>query len=157
MKLGDFVVREAIVADLAATTKEEAVKEIIASLTRTGHVKQEEAQSVFQAIMKREELGSTGIGNGVAVPHTKHPSVSKMVATVAVSKKKLDFQSIDRGPVDIIFLLVSPPDRPGDHLRALQLISQHLREEIFCRFLRQSMTPEAVGEILTEADEGKLL
>jgi PTS system fructose-specific IIA component/PTS system nitrogen regulatory IIA component len=80
-----------------------------------------------------------------------------MVATVAVSKKKLDFQSIDRSPVDIIFLLVSPPDRPGDHLRALQLISQHLREEIFCRFLRQSATPEAVAEILQEADEGKLL
>jgi PTS system nitrogen regulatory IIA component len=156
MKLGEFVVKEAIVADLAATTKEEAVKEIIASLTRTGNIKQEEAQSVFQAIMKREELGSTGIGNGVAVPHTKHPSVSKMVATVAVSKKKLDFLSIDRGPVDLIFLLVSPPDRPGDHLRALQLISQHLREEMFCRFIRQSATSEAIAEILQEADEGKL-
>ena len=157
MKLADFMVREAIIADLAAVSKEEAIKEIIGSLSQTGQIKPEEQTNVFHAIMKREELGSTGIGNGVAVPHTKHGSVSRMVATVAVSKKKLDFTSIDREPVDIIVLLVSPPDRPGDHLRALELISRHLREEMFCRFLRQSRTPEAIADVLQEADDGKLV
>jgi mannitol/fructose-specific phosphotransferase system IIA component (Ntr-type) len=156
MKLGDFVVREAIVADLAATSKEDAIQEILASLSRTGHIKTDDLPGVFAAIMKREELGSTGIGNGVAVPHTKHGGVGRMVATVAVSKKKLDFQSIDREPVDIIVLLVSPPDRPGDHLRALKLISQHVKEELFCRFLRQSASPDAIGEVLQDADDGKL-
>src|SRR6187401_3048324 len=102
MKLADFIVKEAIVADLGASSKEEAIREIIASLTASGHLKQDEVPSVLAAIMKREELGSTGIGNGVAVPHTKHSSVSRMVGTVAVSKKKLDFASIDREPVDII-------------------------------------------------------
>lgn len=155
MKLADFVVREAIIWNLAATTKEGAIREIIDALAEAGRVKREEKESVIAAIMKREELGSTGIGNGVAVPHTKHPSVTHMVGTVAISKKRLDFASIDREPVDIIVLLVSPPDRPGDHLRALENISRHLREETFCRFLRQAKCLDDVAEILDEADENK--
>ena len=155
MKLADFVVREAILSDLAATTKEEAIREIVGSLLKTGHLKREDSDSIIAAIMKREELGSTGIGNGVAVPHTKHPSVDRMIGTVAVKKTGLDFQSIDRESVDIIFLLVSPLDRPGEHLRALENISRHLRVETFCRFLRQAKAREDIIEVLDEADENK--
>lgn len=153
MKLADFVVREAIVSDLVATTKEEAIREIIDSLTKEGHLRSEERESLVGAIMKREELGSTGIGNGVAVPHTKHPSVDRMIGTVAISKRGLEFASIDREPVDIVFLLVSPPDKPGDHLRALENISRHLRVETFCRFLRQAKSRQEIVEVLQEADE----
>lgn len=155
MKLADFVVRDAIVSELKASTKEEAIREIVESLTATGHLKRDESESIIQAIMKREELGSTGIGNGVAVPHTKHPSVEKMVGTVAISHKKLDFASIDRESVDLIFLLVSPPDRPGEHLRALENISRHLRVDMFCRILRQSKTKVDIIEVLEEADNNK--
>ena len=155
MKLADFVVGEAILSDLKATSKDEAIREIIESLTKSGQLDAAESESIIGAIMKREELGSTGIGNGVAVPHTKHPSVDRMVGTVAVSKKGLDFASIDREPVDIIFLLVSPPDRPGDHLRALENISRHLRVDTFCRFLRQSKSREDIVEVLEEADDNK--
>lgn len=155
MKLADFVANDAIISDLQATTKEAAIRELIDSLTKAGCLKTEEAESIIAAIMKREELGSTGIGNGVAVPHTKHPSVDRMVGTVALSKGGIDFQSIDREKVDIIFLLVSPPDRPGDHLRALENISRHLRVDTFCRFLRQSKSVESVIEVLEEADENK--
>lgn len=156
MKLADFVVRDAILSDLRATSKEEAIREIVESLTSRGHLKRDESDSIIGAIMKREELGSTGIGNGVAVPHTKHPSVDRMVGTVAISQKGLDFASIDREPVDVIFLLVSPPDRPGDHLRALENISRHLRVETFCRFLRQAKSREEIIEVLEEADHNKL-
>ena len=145
----------AMISNLEASTKEAAIREIVTGLARTGHVKQEEVDSIINAVMKREELGSTGIGNGVAVPHTKHPSVDRMVGSVALSKKGIDFASIDREPVDIIFLLVSPPDRPGDHLRALENISRHLRVETFCRFLRQANSREAIIEVLQEADENK--
>lgn len=155
MKLADFVAKEAIIADLQATTKEEAIREIVDSLCSGGSLPKGEAASIVGAIMKREELGSTGIGNGVAVPHTKHPSVDRMVGAVAVSKKGLDFASIDREPVSILFLLVSPPDRPGDHLRALENISRHLRVDMFCRFLRQAKSREDVSEILDEADQNK--
>lgn len=155
MKLSDFVISEAILSDLQATNKEQAIREIVGSLMACGQLKQEEGESIISAIMKREELGSTGIGNGVAVPHTKHPSVDRMIGTVAVSKDGLDFASIDREPVDIIFLLVSPPDRPGDHLRALENISRHLRVELFCRFLRQANSREDIIEVLEEADQNK--
>ncbi|MGL5097908.1 MAG: PTS sugar transporter subunit IIA, partial [Planctomycetia bacterium] len=148
MKLSDFVVREAILCDIASQTKEQAVRELIRSLVDSSAIKAEESESIIHAIMKREELGSTGIGNGVAVPHTKHPSVDRMIGTVAVSKRGLDFASIDREPVDIIFLLVSPHDRPGDHLRALENISRHLRAETFCRFLRQSKSPQEMIDVL---------
>lgn len=155
MKLADFVVREAIVSDLAATTKELAIREIVQGFVTTGHVKGADVESIIAAIMKREELGSTGIGNGVAVPHTKHPSVERMIGAIAVSKRGLDFASIDREPVDIIVLLISPPDRPGDHLRALENISRHLRVETFCRFLRQAKSRGDIIEVLEEADENK--
>lgn len=155
MKLAEFLVRDAIISDLTATTKEDAIREIVTSLAECGRVPKHELSGIVSAIMKREELGSTGIGKGVAVPHTKHPSVQRMVGTIAISHKTVDFAAIDREPVDLVILLVSPPDRPGDHLRALESISRHLRVDSFCRFLRQAKSREAIGEILDEADENK--
>ena len=102
--------------------------------------------------MKREDLGSTGIGRGVAVPHTKHPSVSRLVGTVAVSPAGVDFESLDGEPVQLFFLLVSPPDRPGDHLRALENISRQLRDDHFCRLLKAAHGPADIQSLLEEAD-----
>lgn len=156
MKLCDFVVAEAVVPDLAATNKETAIRAMVASLREAGSVKAEDEEGIVAAILKREELGSTGIGNGVAVPHTKHPSVDKLVATVALARDGVDFASLDGEPVYILFLLVSPPDRPGDHLRGLENISRHLRNQNFCKFLRQSKTREAILDLLREADNNEL-
>jgi nitrogen PTS system EIIA component len=152
MKLTDFVVKKAIIANLKATSKEEVIREMVASLKTTGTIKAEDEDAVVAAILKREELGSTGIGNGVAVPHTKHPSAEGLVATVAISRTGVDFSSLDGEDVFILFLLVSPPDRPGDHLRGLENISRHLRSQDFCNFLKQSMTEKDVWELLSEAD-----
>ncbi len=102
--------------------------------------------------MKREELGSTGIGRGVAVPHTKHPSVQRLVGTVAVSSDGIDFNSLDGEKVQLFFLLISPPDRPGDHLRALENISRQLRDDTFCKFLKQATTADDIRQLLDEAD-----
>lgn len=156
MKLCDFVVAEAVVPDLAATNKETAIRAMVASLREAGSVKAEDEEGIVAAILKREELGSTGIGNGVAVPHTKHPSVDKLVATVALARDGVDFASLDGEPVYILFLLVSPPDRPGDHLRGLENISRHLRNQNFCKFLRQSKSREAILDLLREADNNEL-
>ena len=109
-----------------------------------GQVETGESESIVKAILKREELGSTGIGRGVAVPHTKHPSVDHLVGTVAVSRLGVDFASLDGEVVHLFFLLVSPPDRPGDHLRALENISRQLRDDTFCRFLKQAKTVEDI-------------
>jgi PTS system fructose-specific IIA component/PTS system nitrogen regulatory IIA component len=156
MKLSDFVVRQAILTDLKAATKEDAIRAMVVSLAATGSVKTADQDGIIAAILKREELGSTGIGKGVAVPHTKHPSVDKLVATVAISRTGVEFASLDGDQVQILFLLVSPPDRPGDHLRALENISRHLRNDNFCNFLKQATTAQAVIDLLEEADNNQL-
>src|SRR3990172_7065796 len=144
MKLSDFVVPDAILPNLAANSKENAIRLMVESLKASGSIRPGDEESIVAAILKREELGSTGIGMGVAVPHTKHPSVDKLIATVALAKDGVDFASLDGDDVYILFLLVSPPDRPGDHLRGLENISRHLRNQNFCNFLRQATTKDAV-------------
>lgn len=152
MKLSDFIVADAVIPELSATSKEDAIREMVASLCRTGQIGADHEQTIVSAIMKREELGSTGIGRGVAVPHTKHNSVPSLIATVAISREGLDFASLDGENVYILFLLVSPPDRPGDHLRGLETITRHLKSDDFCRFLRQSKTKDAIVDLLKEVD-----
>ena len=140
MKFADFVCRGAIRAELKASNKEAAIREMVQALVEAGKVEADECESIVKAILKREELGSTGIGRGVAVPHTKHPSVDRLTGTVAVSGEGVDFASLDGEAVHLFFLLISPPDRPGDHLRALENISRQLRDDTFCRFLKQAKT-----------------
>ena len=155
MKFADFVSREAVLADLTASDKEGTIHEMVQALQEAGSIQGDEQESIVKAILKREELGSTGIGRGVAVPHTKHPSVEHLVGMVAVSKEGVDFASLDGEVVHLFFLLISPPDRPGDHLRALENISRQLRDETFCRFLKQAKSAEEIRQLLNEADSNQ--
>ncbi len=154
MKLSDFVVRDAIVVDLKATGKEDTIREIVGSLHAAGQIADADLESVIRAILGREELGSTGIGQGVAVPHTRHQSVKKLVGTLALSKGGVNFAALDGEPVNIFFLLLSPTNQSGDHLRALENISRHLKDERFVSFLRQAKTREQVFDVLDDADQG---
>lgn len=156
MKLCDFVISSSVIPDLRVGSKEEAIRAMVSSLREAGSISATDEAGIVSAILKREELGSTGIGRGVAVPHTKHPSVDKLIAAIALSSDGVDFASLDGEPVYIMFLLVSPPDRPGDHLRGLENISRHLRNDNFCKFLRQSKSAEAVWELLKEADNNEI-
>jgi PTS system fructose-specific IIA component/PTS system nitrogen regulatory IIA component len=155
MKFVDFVSREAIRTAVEADAKEDVIRAMAASLREAGKIDAGQFESIVEAILKREELGSTGIGRGVAVPHTKHPSVQELVGAVAVSEEGVDFDSLDGEKVHLLFLLISPPDRPGDHLRALENISRQLRDDTFCRFLKQSKTPSDVWQLLEEADNNQ--
>lgn len=155
MKFSDFVSVSAIKADLDSLDKPGVIRELVESLAAAGAIKAADADGIVAAIMKREELGSTGIGRGVAVPHTKHSSVEKLVGTVGVSSEGVDFNSLDGDKVQLFFLLVSPPDRPGDHLRALENISRQLRDDTFCRFLKQAKSPHDIQLLLDEADNNQ--
>ena len=155
MKFADFICRDAILAKLNALDKENAIREMVQALCKAGKVEKEEYESIVKAILKREELGSTGIGRGVAVPHTKHPSVDRLVGSVAVSAQGVDFASLDGEVVHLFFLLISPPDRPGDHLRALENISRQLRDDTFCKFLKQAKSVEDIQLLLDEADNNQ--
>ena len=157
MKFIDFVSREAIRTSVEVDDKEQVIRSMATALLESGKIDQDQHEGIVEAILKREELGSTGIGRGVAVPHTKHPSVNELVGTVAVSEEGVDFDSLDGEKVHLLFLLVSPPDRPGDHLRALENISRQLRDETFCRFLKQSKTPDDVWQLLEEADNNQFV
>ena len=157
MKFIDFVSREAIRTSVEVDDKEQVIRSMATALLESGKIDQDQHDSIVEAILKREELGSTGIGRGVAVPHTKHPSVSELVGTVAISADGVDFDSLDGEKVHLLFLLVSPPDRPGDHLRARENISRQLRDETFCRFLKQSKSPEDVWQLLEEADNNQFV
>jgi PTS system fructose-specific IIA component/PTS system nitrogen regulatory IIA component len=155
MKFHDFVSRESIKADLAADDKESVIREMAESLMAAGGIAASEFESIVKAILKREELGSTGIGRGVAVPHTKHPSVERLVGSVGVSREGVDFNSLDGEKVQLFFMLISPPDRPSDHLRALENISRQLRNDTFCRFLKQAQSTADIQQLLDEADSNQ--
>jgi len=155
MKFSDFICKDAIRTQLEADKKESVIRAMATSLLEANKIGSKDYESIVEAILKREELGSTGIGRGVAVPHTKHPSIDKLIGTVAVSELGVDFDSLDGEKVHLLFLLVSPPDRPGDHLRALENISRQLRDDQFCRLLKQSKKPEDVWQLLEEADNNQ--
>jgi len=154
MRMSDFVVREAIVPELAATTKEAVIREMVESLRAAGYIKVGEVEDIIRAILKRELLGSTGIGRGVAIPHTKHNSAERLIGTVALSRPGVNFDSLDGEPVHVFVLLISPQNEPGNHLRALENVSRSLRDDGFVRSLRQANTREAVWGLLEEASSG---
>jgi nitrogen PTS system EIIA component len=148
MRLGEFVVREAIIPALTATTKEGVIRAMVESLRDAGQVRAADTEDVVRAILKRELLGSTGIGRGVAIPHTKHQSVERLIGTVAVAPGGVAFESLDGAPVFVFVLLISPQDRPGDHLRALENVSRCLRDESFVRSLRAAKSKAEIGGLL---------
>ncbi|QEH36081.1 PTS system fructose-specific EIIABC component [Aquisphaera giovannonii] len=156
MKLSDFVIRDSIIVDMQATTKEAAIREMVQGLNASGYLPDSEVESVIRAILGREELGSTGIGMGVAVPHTRHATLTRLIGTVALSRRGVDFAALDGDPVNIFFLLVSPQNQPGDHLRALENISRHLKDERFVSFLRQADDKAQVVQVLEDADQNTL-
>jgi len=152
MKLTDIVVPEAIISGLSATTRDEAISEIIDALVNAGALSPELKDEFVKAIIKREKRGSTGFGHGVAVPHVKHAAISRMAVAVAVSRSGIDFNALDKQPVYSIFLLLSPEDKPEDHLDAMEAIFGNLSQDTFRRFLRQAQSAEDVLGLLEEAD-----
>ena len=116
-----------MIPELAATTREDALREMVAALIKAGAIRADAQEAVVAALVKREQTGSTGIGNGVAVPHAKHDAVDRVVGNVGWSTRGLDFAAIDGHPVHLVILVVFPPDHGGAYLRALEEISRELR------------------------------
>ena len=157
MKFADFICDKAVIPRLTSEDKPSVINEMVDSLAKAGGISEGNREAIVAAIMNREELGSTGIGRGIAVPHTKHESVDKLVGTVAISEEGVDFNSLDGEKVNLLFLLISPPDRPKDHLRALENISRQLRDDTFCRFLKQAKNVEDIQQLLEEADNNQFV
>ena len=147
-RMSEFVIREAIVADLQSSTKEGVIREMVQSLQQAGHFADCSAEEIVRSILRREQLGSTGIGRNIAIPHAKHAGADKLIGTIALSKTGVPFDSIDGQNVHVLVLLISPQDRPGDHLRALENVVRSMRNEQFVQELRQSQSGDDVWQLL---------
>jgi mannitol/fructose-specific phosphotransferase system IIA component (Ntr-type) len=152
MKFGDFICFEATVAQLQASGRDDAIKELILSLVNAGKLKKGISKDITRAIIKRENEASTGMGKGVAIPHIKHKSVKEVVGVVGVSSVGIDFLALDKQPVHSVMLLISPEDNPDEHLVTMEYIFKNLQQEMFRKFLRQCSEPEQVKDLLLEAN-----
>jgi mannitol/fructose-specific phosphotransferase system IIA component (Ntr-type) len=136
----DFMVREAIIPALTGMTREGVIREMVEGLRRAGRLGNADPEEIVRAILRRELLASTGIGRGVAIPHTKHNCIERVLGSVAVSQPGVPFQSLDGEPVYVFALVVSPEGQSGPHLRALESVSRCLRDDQFVRSLRAAAT-----------------
>ena len=156
MNLLDIVVKKAITTDIKASSREGALQELLDLLVESGTVANEHQDEFFKSIIKREKRGSTGFGHGVAVPHIKHAEITQMAVAIGVSTEGLEFNALDGKPVHTIFLLLSPEDRPEEHLEAMESIFGNLSQETFRRFMLQASAPKDVLVLLGEADSSQL-
>ncbi|MFA5356463.1 MAG: PTS sugar transporter subunit IIA [Candidatus Omnitrophota bacterium] len=156
MKIMDFLSKKAILTDLQSVKKEEVIKELVDALVEGGEIDKRSRAKLIEALMTRESLGSTAIGQGIAIPHAKSDCVDKLVAAFGLSKKGVDFDSLDGEPAYIFFLLVAPQDSAGPHLKALARISRLLKDKYFRDSLRACMDDKSVIKIISQEDEKKL-
>ena len=156
MKLGDFIDSQALVPRLNAVQRDEVIEELVDSLVSSGSLDAPLRDQVVEHIVERERHGSTGFGKGVAVPHVKLDGIERMVATIGISAQGVDFNALDKAPVYSIVLLVSPKDRPDEHLQAMENIFRNLQKDTFRRFLRQAGTAEEIQDLIEEADTHQL-
>ena len=155
MKLREFIVSEAVVANLQAKDRDGAIRELVTSLANTGSVPMSAVDEIVASLIKREQNGSTGFGKGVAIPHAKHAKITKMVGTIGRSENGIDFSALDHQPVYSVVLLLSPENQPQQHIHAMDIIFTNLLDDLFRKFLRQSTTVAAIVDLLDEADQKK--
>lgn len=149
MHFNEIIKPESVIAKLKATSKKQALQELATCASGVTSIQE---RDIFDVLIERERLGTTGVGNGVAIPHGKLPELKKLHGFFAKLDNPINFDSIDDRPVDLIFLLLAPENAGADHLKALAKISRVLRDEKMCQKLRGSDSSEAIFAMLTEED-----
>jgi nitrogen PTS system EIIA component len=145
MPLNDLVAQQAVIPALKVNNKKQALQEIAARAAElTGRAERE----ILDVLMQRERLGSTAIGNGIAIPHGKLPKLEKLFGLFARLDRSIDFEALDGQPVDLIFLLLAPENAGADHLKALARVARLLRDPDTTRLLRDSSDREALYSVL---------
>ena len=148
MALTDLVVPQAVVSSLRANNKKQALQELAA---RAAAICGRSEREVLEVLMQRERLGSTGIGNGIAIPHGKLARLERLFGVFARLERPIDFEALDGQPVDLMFLLLAPEGAGADHLKALARIARLLRDPEIAHKLRQARDAEAIYAVLTSA------
>lgn len=150
MKICDVLHKETILADLKARNKKGILEEMVAPVAEISGVHQEE---LVKVLMERERLGSTGIGGGIGIPHGKLKNLESLVLGFGLSRNGVDFESLDGKPVHIFFLLVTPENSTGLHLKLLARISRILKNEPFKDRLLSGADRDEIFGIIKEEDE----
>ena len=153
MNIMEFLSERAVATDVKAQDKEDVIRELVELLVRAGSIKEKDVSKLVQILLKRESLGSTGIGQGVAIPHGKSDCVKDLVAAFGVSHTGVNFDSLDGEPVHLFFLLVAPEDSAGPHLKALARISRLLKDKHFRDSLEAAKDEKLLVKIIREEDE----
>jgi PTS system nitrogen regulatory IIA component len=149
MHLGDFIAPEGVMPSLKAKSKKQLLTELSAKAARIAGL---EEHDVFDVLWQREQLGSTGLGQGVAIPHGKMAGLKRIVGVFARLAEPVDFDAADGEPVDIVFLLLAPEGAGADHLKSLARISRLLRDGSAIEKLRASKDAAALYAVLTEEE-----
>lgn len=149
MKLHELVPLEAVIPNLKVSSKKQVLQELAA---RAAELTGLEARAITDVVLEREKLGTTGVGQGVAIPHGKLPDLDRLYGVFARLAQPVEFDSIDEQPVDLLFLLLAPEDAGADHLKALAKVSRLLRDGAICSKIREAEGPDAIHALLSEQE-----
>ncbi|MBW8637960.1 PTS IIA-like nitrogen regulatory protein PtsN [Hoeflea sp. WL0058] len=147
MSLADLIVQEAVIPALKVNSKKQLLQELAAKAAEVTGLSERE---IFDVILQRERLGSTGVGNGVAIPHGKLTSINKIIGVFARLNAPVEFEALDDQPVDLVFLLLAPEGAGADHLKALSRIARLLRDGETVAKLRATDSATAIYTFLTD-------
>jgi len=147
MEIAELLSPESVIPNLRATSKKQVLQELA---RRAAEATGLHERAIFDVLLERERLGTTGVGHGIAIPHGKLPELKKLFGLFARLEQPVDFDAIDEQPVDLIFLLLAPETAGADHLKALARVSRLLRDRAVCEKLRGANQPEALYALLTE-------
>ena len=152
MELIDILLPDAVLASAKATSKKRALQDASLLAEKVYHLPSKE---ILTALQDRESLGPTGMGHGVAIPHARLPEIDRVWGLFLRLETPVDFDAVDRQPVDLVFVLFAPKGAVADHLKALALVSRTLRNEAICAKIRSTDDPSAIYSILTDGQKAK--
>jgi nitrogen PTS system EIIA component len=148
MEISDLMTPESVIPNLRVSSKKQALQELA---KRASDVTGVHERAIFDVLLERERLGTTGVGNGIAIPHGKLPNLDRLYGVFARLERPIDFEAIDEQPVDLIFLLLAPESAGADHLKALARVSRLLRDKAGCEKLRGTDASDALYALITES------
>ncbi len=152
MRLAQFLTEKNICPDLKAQHRDGAVQELVLRLVQVAKLKQEQLEPLVRAVVRREALGTTAIGRGVAVPHARVEGLSRTYLILGLSKEGVDFDALDGEPVHAIFLVIGSEKAADEYIEILKRISSLIRNDDFRRFLAKAHTASEVVELVAEMD-----
>lgn len=148
MDISDLILPESVIANLRVTSKKQALQELA---KKAAELTGQPERALFEVLMERERLGTTGVGHGIGIPHGKLPELDRLYGLFARLESPIDFDAIDEHPVDLIFVLLAPETAGADHLKALARVSRLFRDRAVCEKLRGTDSAEAIYALLTQS------